>query len=64
MTDFNDSSITGGEMDQITLGLNWYLNPNVRLMTNVLLVDTSDIAGNAGADGSAEAFSMRFQIDF
>ena len=63
-TDFNDSSITGGEMDQVTLGLNWYLNPNVRVMTNVLLVDTKDIAGNAGIDGKAEAFTMRFQIDF
>ena len=64
MTDFDDGMINGGSMNQITLGLNWYLNPNVRVMSNIVLVDTSDIAGNVGVDGNAEAFTMRFQIDF
>ncbi len=64
MTDFDDGMINGGSMDQITAGLNWYLNPNVRVMANVVLVETDDIAGTVGTDGGAEAFTMRFQIDF
>jgi phosphate-selective porin OprO/OprP len=63
-TDFDDGAINGGTMTQTTLGLNWYLNPNVRIMTNVVLMDVEDIAGDVGVDGSAEAFTMRFQIDF
>jgi phosphate-selective porin OprO/OprP len=63
-TDFEDGMVDGGTMDQITIGANWYLNPNVRLMANVVLVDVESIAGTSGVDGNAEAFTMRFQVAF
>ena len=64
MTDFDDGSINGGTMSQITGGVTWYLNPLVRVRANVVVIDVEDIAGNAGLDGNAEAFTMAFHIDF
>ncbi len=55
--DLTDEGIAGGELDDITVGLNWYLNPNVRVMWNYVNADLDDV-------GDADIFQMRFQIDF
>jgi len=57
--DLTDGMVTGGDIDSITGGLNWYLNPNARLMFNVVCSDYSE-----GIDGSSEAFQMRIQFNF
>lgn len=36
--DLNDRNIIGGEQANLTLGLNWYANPNWRLMLNLVKV--------------------------
>lgn len=58
----NDKSagVTGGEEDNITLGLNWYFNPQVRLMANYISIDTDENAG----DNDPKVYQMRMQIDF
>ncbi|MBF0369342.1 MAG: porin [Magnetococcales bacterium] len=60
LMDLNDVGVAGGEEDNITLGLNWYLNPQIRLMANYILVDTDEVAGNDDPD----IFQMRMQVDF
>ena len=55
--DLDDSSINGGKLDNITAGLNWYLNPNTRLMLNYVHADKDGI-------GDADILLTRFQIDF
>mgnify|MGYP000860340885 CR=1 FL=1 len=55
--DLNDGTVTGGEMDSVALGLNWYLNPNTRLMWNYAMSDVQD-------EGDVDTFEMRVQIDF
>jgi phosphate-selective porin OprO/OprP len=55
--DLNDDPITGGELEDITFGLNWYLNPNVRAMLNYVLADLDTV-------GNADIVQLRFQIDF
>jgi len=55
--DLNDGTIEGGEMDDIAVGVNWYLNPNTRIMLNYV---NADVAG----EGEANIFEMRFQIDW
>jgi phosphate-selective porin OprO/OprP len=62
--DLNDSGFTGGQTDIITAGVNWYLNPSVRVMLNYTNADVSDALGNPGVDGSGDFVSTRFQIDF
>ncbi len=55
--DLDDSSVDGGDLDNITAGLNWHLNPNTRIMWNYVSVDKNGV-------GNADIFLMRFQIDF
>ncbi len=55
--DLNDDGVNGGRLQDLTLGLNWYLNPNVRTMWNYVLADPSD-------GGDVSAFMWRFQVAF
>ncbi|MHC4314639.1 MAG: OprO/OprP family phosphate-selective porin, partial [Planctomycetota bacterium] len=55
--DLDDSSISGGELDTITAGLNWHLNPNTRIMWNYIHADKDDV-------GKADMLMTRLQIDF
>ena len=58
--DLNDGGVRGGEADNITLGVNWYLNPNMRWMLNYTMADIEhDLY-----DGDLEILQMRFQVDF
>jgi len=49
-----------GRMQDVTVGLNWYLNPNMRVMWNYIhsCVDRSDF------DDEADILLMRVQVDF
>jgi len=55
--DLNDEGIRGGELGDFTLGLNWYLNPNYRVMFNYILADLQ-------GGGNTNIFEMRFQVAF
>ncbi len=54
--DLDGAGVPGGKLDDATLGLNWYLNPNTRVMLNFV---TGDVDG-----ANHDAFLARFQIDF
>jgi phosphate-selective porin OprO/OprP len=54
--DLTDGAVTGGRLEDFTLGLNWYLNPNCRVMVNGVYADLE------GA-GSSRALLIRFQTD-
>lgn len=62
--DLNDSDagVTGGEVDIITGGVNWYLNQNLRLMGNVITVDSDNNAVVANDDPTI--YSLRAQFNF
>jgi len=55
--DLSDRDIAGGELDNITAGLNWYLNPNTKIMWDYVHADKDDI-------GQADMLIMRLQFDF
>lgn len=58
--DLNDGGVRGGEQDDITLGLNWYLNANTRVIWNYIRGDVDhDLYG-----GDFESLQMRFQVEF
>ena len=65
----NGTLIPGGKLNDITIGINWHLNPATRIMMNYVMAtlenidpsSTNDGVGEVGTEGS---FQMRFQIDF
>lgn len=62
--DLNDQEIYGGEMTDVTVGLNWYLLSNARVMLNYVYSSVEN-AGFSGSDqGSMNAFQMRFHVFF
>ena len=62
--DLSDKFIDGGKLNDLTLGINWYLNPNTKVMINYVHAE-ADLS-NAGniRDGNADLLGVRFQIDF
>lgn len=60
--DLNDGGIAGGQEDDITAGLNWYLNPHTRVMFNYV---HADITGAPTVDlGNLDIYQFRFQVNF
>jgi phosphate-selective porin OprO/OprP len=55
--DLSDSNINGGELDNISTGLNWYLNPNTRILWDYVHTDKNHV-------GQADMLMMRLQFDF
>lgn len=55
--DFDYKDIQSGMLNDITIGLNWYVNPAVRYMINYINADVKDL-------GRANIFQMRFQVAF
>lgn len=55
--DLSGQLVNGGELTDLTLGLNWYLNPTTRVMWNYVLADRIGL-------GVANLFQTRLQVDF
>jgi phosphate-selective porin OprO/OprP len=60
--DLSDNDIEGGRLNDVTLGLNWHLNPNTRVMFNYVHADV-DLSNINVKNGNADIFAVRFQID-
>lgn len=63
--DLNDASagINGGEQEIITVGLNWYVNNNMRFMLNYLNVDVKN-SGLTNPNFGHDAIALRTQFAF
>ena len=55
--DLTDKGIVGGELSDVTLGVNWYLNSHTRVMVNYIRAELHDV-------GTSHILATRFQIDF
>ncbi len=60
--DLEDGDITGGEGANVTLGLNWYVNRNLRVMLNY--VEAQAQPNRNGVDETARAIAARVQLAF
>ena len=55
--DLSDSDVTGGELNNVTAGVNWYLNPNTKIMWDYVHADKDKV-------GKADMLMMRLQFEF
>jgi phosphate-selective porin OprO/OprP len=55
--DLDDAELRGGKMSALTAGLNWYMNPNTRVMLNYVFADLERV-------GETNIFQTRLQVDF
>ena len=64
--DLNDGTVAGGEMTNIAAGLNWYLNPNARIMFDVVFSNVKDRSsgGVVIGDDDITSFLMRWDVHF
>ena len=60
--DLADDGTDNGELDDLTFGVNWYLNPNTRLMVDYIMADL-DPAG-AGDEGDTNVLAFRAQFNY
>lgn len=60
--DLRDSGIDGGVVQDVTCGLNWFLNPNMKLQWNYVF--TYRDAPGGTSDGDIHGFGMRVAHDF
>ena len=62
-----DALIFGGMANNIVVGLNWYANPNLRIMLNYNIVDNSENANMGGSligNDDFNVFQMRAVVNF
>ena len=65
--DLTDADISGGEASGVTVGVNWYATPVVRIMVNLVFVDNNGAANNDGRVAGGDdpvIFQTRFQVSF
>jgi phosphate-selective porin OprO/OprP len=55
--DLNKENVAAGRLNNISLALNWYLNPATRIMTNYIFVNMKDV-------DVSNIIQMRVQIEF
>lgn len=58
----NDKGINGGRLNDVTFGLNWFLNPNMKIQANYSITDRTSV--NDGHDGRIQGLGLRLAHDF
>jgi phosphate-selective porin OprO and OprP len=69
--DLSDRGINGGEMENLTAGLNWYVNPNCKCVFNYIRswaesrpIRNGSFVGAQSIESQTDAFGLRCQLDF
>jgi phosphate-selective porin OprO/OprP len=57
VVDLSEKDVQGGQLQDLTTALNWYLTPNARVMANY-------VHGHRSGDGNVDSGGLRFQIDY
>jgi phosphate-selective porin OprO/OprP len=60
--DLNSNGINGGTTNEVTLGLNWFLNPNMKIQWNYDIGHRQLTGGTS--DGNYYGFGMRMAFDY
>jgi phosphate-selective porin OprO/OprP len=58
------TSVNGQQLQDVTTGLNWYWNPNARMMFNWIHTFAHHSPVDPGGDAQGDVFCTRMQVDF
>lgn len=61
LVDLSNGAITGGQLHDMTYGLNWYLNDFTKLQFNYI---SADLNRAPAGDSHTDIFAVRAQLDF
>ena len=64
MSKMDLSKVSMGALNDITVGLNWYLNPNTRVMINYVMAELIEGDGSSDNATTENTIQCRVQIDF
>ncbi|MBA3563184.1 MAG: porin [Gammaproteobacteria bacterium] len=59
--DLDDGAVAGGKQDDITVGVNYYVNPYLRFMFNYV---RADVEGGINGDEEPNIYQVRVSFDF
>ena len=65
--DLTDAGINGGQVQDYTAGVNWFLNPNMKIQANYVATDRDSLGmlpAAASGSGVIHGFGMRIAHDF
>lgn len=60
--DLDDSGVNGNTLNTVVFGLNWFMNPNVKIQWNYDITKRNTAGG--GVDGYIHSFGTRLAYDF
>jgi len=65
-SDLSNNGIFGGEVHEGTLGVNWFLNPNMKIQWNYVLGHRGDLGPTTGisSEGTYQGFGTRLAFDW
>ncbi len=58
----DDKGINGGVLSDVTAGLNWFINPNMKFQWNYSVTTRHSPTGQS--DGTIQGFGMRYAMDY
>lgn len=66
--DLTDTDVLGGEQDRLTLNLNWYMNPNLRVLfgysRSIDVTNGPLVTSSGGEPDNVDVFNIRTQLAF
>lgn len=63
-SNLNDGDLVGGIVNEVTLGLNWFINPNLRVQWNYDIGHRNLAAGGGTSNGYYQGAGMGMRFDF
>ncbi len=63
-SDLTNNGINGGQVNEMTLGLNWFLNPNLKIQWNYDVGYRGQLGPGSTSNGTFQGFGTRLAFDF
>lgn len=63
-SDLSNNGIYGGQINEVTLGLNWFLNPNMKVQWNYDIGYRGQLGPGSNSNGTYQGLGTRVAFDF